>query len=706
MKSTSTTTLLLSTVAGVILGGLLGYFLPDFMLSISFIGQLFVNALRIVLIPFIVAAVIVGVTAMADIGRINRATGKALYYFVGTSLIAVVIGLILALTLQPGANVSAAGATLPAEMRDLTSLSLSGLLGSILPADMAEAVSRGQFLWLVIVSIFFGAVLISIGDKGKAVVGFFQGLNNVMPRLVRMLMFVAPLGLLSLVATAIASNHSSLGQISSSLGLFSLAVLAGLVIQGVVVIPLFLKFVAGRSIGSFLSAVSPAITTAFGTASPAATLPVTYECVTGEGKVDSRAGAMTLPLGAVINMNGTAVYAIIAALFCVQAANADLSIVQMVVLTLSVLIVSIGSSLLPHGSLLILGVVLYAADVPMFAYAGIGLLAVVDWLFDRLRAVVNVWGDAVGAAVVANTFEFKTARRVRPTVGSRREGPSRRTGTYKRKEPSRSRPTKSESGRSPRQTDREPRRQRGRQEDRKRPTSRQEDRKRPVSGQEDRKKPQRQRRNDDRPAPSKNQGESENRDKKFVMPPVPYHVLETELKPKPRPEPSQSTTRETDRVTISAKTLERERARVAAQLDELGKNDVPSDKETETVSPTTEKIVQPPKPVSSVESRQTFPKVDFFSDDKPAAPRAGGENGPAGTENRQKEKSSDGPAAEQTQVSEPAQRATYGRSKQRRGPAKKTSTSQEKPVKDEPETPEFSSENISFGRSKKKKPGQ
>jgi len=674
---------MLSTVAGVIIGGLLGYFLPDFMLSISFIGQLFVNALRIVLIPVIVAAVIVGVTAMVDLGRLNRATVKALYYFLSTSLIAVVIGLILALILQPGVNVSIDGAVPPARIGELTSLSLPSILGSILPADMADAVRRGQFLWLVIASIFFGAVLVSAGERGKVVVDFFRSLNDAMLRLVKWLLYVAPLGLLSLVATAVASSHFSLAQITGSLGLFSLAVLAGLVLHSVVVLPLILRFLGGRSIGSFFSTVSPAIATAFGTASPAAALPMTFECATERGKVDSRAGAITLPLGAMINMNGTAIYAIIAALFCIQAANADLSIVQIVVLALSVVIVSIGTSLLPQGSVLILGVVLYAAGVPMLAYAGIGLLVFVDWFFDRLRAAVDVWGDAVGAAVVGNTFDFKTARRVKPPVTTmRRDRAGRRGGGTKRKEAPRSRPSGPQAERPQAQPDRDSQRQRGRKENRRHSTGK------------DRRKPPRQRPREDRPEPTRARGESENREKKFVMPPVPYHVLETELKSKPRPEPAEAAAGQADRAAVPSETLERERAKVAAQLDRLRAKDEPGDRVEDIKTPSDAVDETAEKSSSFEESRASFPKIDFYSNEK-----------------SQNEESRDEDAVvEQNEVSsEPSstQPVSYGRGKQRRGPAVKPTSPGEPPAaKEETEKPEFSSENISFGRSKKKKPGQ
>lgn len=698
MKSTSTTTLLSSTVAGVVLGGLLGYFLPDFMLSISFIGQLFVNALRIVLIPVIVAAVIIGVTAMADSGRVNRATGKALVYFFSTSLIAVVIGLILALILQPGSNVSGAGATVPSDLHRLTSVSLSGLLGSVLPANMAEALGQGQFLWLVIVSIFVGAVLIAIGDKGKAVVDFFRSLNEVMQNLVRLLLFVAPLGLLSLVATAVASNSSSLGRLGSSLGMFSLAVLIGLVIQAVVVLPLVLKFLAGRPIGSFFTATLPAIATAFGTSSPAAALPVTLECVTEKAKVDSRAGALTVPLGAAINMNGTAVYAIIAAFFCVQAANAELSIIQMAVLTVSVLFVSIGSSLIPNGSLLILGVVLYAADAPMLAYTGIGLLVVVDWLFDRAKAAVNVWGDVVGAAVVANTFEFKTARRVKPVVESRREG-GRRIGGPRRSD-SRQRAPKPGQDRPARQPERETRPPRARQEDRKRPMGR------------DRKRPQRPRQDENRQKPPLAQRSSENKDRKFVMPPVPYHVLETELKSRPRPEPSPSTTTEADKAAVSLETLERERARVAAQLDQLRQKDELTDKPSESSveRPATAESADQAERVSADSLDQSYPKVDDQLDDSSsAASGAHEEKEPVDTSDDRhdhKEESREPAAGEREAAGETSQPVAFGRGKHRRTPLAKTTAPQEQPDNQAPGSPEFSSDNISFGRSKKKKPGQ
>ncbi len=797
MSSKSSTSLLLATVAGIVLGGLLGYYLPDAMLSVSFIGQLFVNALRIVVIPMIIASIIVGVAAMADYRRINRAAGKSLMYFLTTSAIAVTVGLILVQLIKPGAGVNTALAVAPAEVSRVTSFSFNQILGSILPDSLFTATSQGQFLGLVLFSLFFRTVLISTGPKGKVIVDFFQSVNEVISKMVRLLLYAAPIGLLSLVATAVAQSQgaNSTGGILGSVGLFSLTVLAGFVIQGVVILPLALKLLANRSILEYLADTAPALTTAFGTASSAATLPVTYDCVVENGKVDSRAGALTLPLGAMINMNGTALYLVIAAFFCAQAFQVELSIIQSIIIVVVALLVSFGASLVPNVSLLLLGVVLYSADMPAAAYAGIGLILVVDWFFDRMRVTINVWSDAVGAAVIGETFEFKTARRVTPQVSSRRSAPTRRDSSSRRTDSRQSPTTRQRTDRTerperkerPAAKDSRQRDQRNERPERKeRPAakdSRQRDQRderperkeRPAAGdsrqrdqRSDRSQPsngrgrnqERRVRPDSRPKPDVDRRNSGEQKSEYVLPPVPFHVLETELKARKQPQrqtaknetgqPAQ-TSRDTVEAKLSQETIERERTKIAAQLAELKQKETVKPEDHDTVPVETAPVETAPVetvpvetvPVETVQTQSTekvetpqiekaetsFPKIDFFSDDDLAAAPT---PPPNGAETR-KPIAKDSPSDDLSEVpmsdsgavateeppkpkpkSEPEpdkpQQVSFGRGKSRRGPHAKPSESSddEKAVKadtadDKASNPDYSSENISFGRGKRKK---
>ena len=742
MSSKSSTSLLLATVAGIVLGGLLGYYLPDAMLSLSFIGQLFVNALRIVVIPLIIASIIVGVAAMADYRRVNRVVGKSLLYFLTTSAIAVIIGLVLVQLIKPGVGVNTTLAVAPAEVGQVTSVSFTQVLGSILPDNLFTATIQGQFLGLVLFSLFFGAVLISTGSKGKVIIDFFRSVNDVISKLVQLLLYVAPIGLLSLVATAVAQSQgaNSTGGILGSVGLFSLTVLAGFIIHGVIILPLALKLLGNRPILGYLANTAPALTTAFGTASPAATLPVTYDCVVEKGKVDSRAGALTLPLGAMINMNGTALYLVIAAFFCAQAFQVELSIIQSITIVVFALLVSLGASMVPNVSLMLLGVVLYSADFPTAAYAGIGLVLVVDWFFDRMRATVNVWSDAVGAAVIGETFEFKTARRVAPQTSSRRSAPVRRDSSSRRsdsRKPSttRQRPERKERPERKVRPDRKERTERKERPAAKdsRQNDKRNDRSRASSGRG--KTQERRSRPDSRPKPTVERRSKEQKSE-YVLPPVPFHVLENELKPRKQPlrqavkpetkHPVQATP-DTEKVKLSQETIERERAKIAAQLAELKQKETVKPEDHDTIPVKTERIPSAEKVETAQEEKAetSFPKIDFFSDDDLAAAPTPSPNGAEAVkpvaEDSPSDDLSETPMSDSGAIAteekpepkpEPEKQkpVSFGRGKSRRTPHAKPSesSSEEKAVKadtadDKASTPDHSTENVSFGRSKRKK---
>jgi Na+/H+-dicarboxylate symporter len=685
MSSKPQTSLLLATLAGTILGGLLGYYLPDLMLSFSFIGQLFVNALRILVVPFVVASVIVGIAALANIGRVNRAIGKSLFYFGVTSIIAVAIGYALVEIIQPGAGVSTQGATAPAELTRVTSFSVNQVVSSILPESLLGATAQGNLLGLVIFALFIGATVIVLEGKGKAVVDFFGSLNEVLARLIQLVLYAAPVGLLFLVATAVAQSAHSSSRMLSSVGLFSLTVLAAFVIQGLVILPLALKLLAKRNFWGYLGSTAPALLTAFGTASPVATLPITVRSVVGNGNVDSRAGSVTLPLGAMINMNGTALYLVIGAFFCAQVFQVDLSILQVAGVIAMAFLLSIAASLIPHGSLLILGVLLFSVNFPIEAYAAIGLLLVVDWFFERLRATLNVWGDAVGAAVIAETFEFKTARKVTPSDSPRRQKPTRRGDSSRRRDKGTSPREKQRSAPKERKPDRDSRRKDQRRDSKRRNGSRSD-------------RPQRGRKVEVRKSATTEKKPRSEKSGAFEMPTPPYHVLEGELKAK-EPVASGGNGQSGG---LSDETIQRERAKIAAQLAEMRQKEARPDEKVDR-EPSAVATTEPWKTDDSPdieESQEKFPRVDFFSEDDSPTPETGESTPDSGTS----EQESDG-ASDETKDAE-SKTAAFGRKKARRGAAVKSpASSKEESNEEEEPKPEFSSDNMSFGRGKRKKPG-
>ncbi len=410
MTGKATNTIFLLIPAGVALGAVLGYYVPDVMLSISVIGTLFISALQLIVTPLIVAAVVVGVASLGDVRRVGRPLITALVYFVATTAVAVGIGLVLALLLLPGWGVSTIGATLPMEVARLKPMVFSDILLSLIPTSFPGAVIEEQYLGIIVSSLLFGGVLATLRQRGRLVVDFFRAVSEVILKLIHLILYAAPIGLFSVVGTVVARDSYSLGELSGSLSYYLLTLGAGLLIHSVIVLPLVLKLIARRSALTYFGNMVPALSTALATGSSSAALPVTFAGVVDKNKVDSRAGALTLPLGMTLNLNGTALHLTIAALFVAQAFGMSLSAVQMISIVVVSILVSFGAAAIPHAGILLLVFVLRAAGFPPEAYAGIGLIVAVDWLFDRFRAVVNVWGDSVGAAVVATALRPKAAR--------------------------------------------------------------------------------------------------------------------------------------------------------------------------------------------------------------------------------------------------------------------------------------------------------
>jgi len=402
----------LGILLGIAAGAALGATLPAFMQAIDFIGRIFINALQVVVIPLVVAAIISGVASFGDLSKIGRTGVRIILYFAATSAIAVVIGLVLALVFSPGSGVAAEALRSYGLSGGYPVGNISDMLSSLIPFNLAAGVVGGQYLGLVLFAVLMGGILATMGAGARTVTTFFRQINDALMRLVRLLLLAAPLGVFSIVGSAVAANTGSVEGLSQGFGWYALTILIGLALQAFVVLPLVVGRFAGRAPVDYFRNFSPALLTALGTSSSTAALPVTYECAVNEGRVDQRAGALVLPLGSLANLNGTAMTVIIATIFLANVFEVSLSALQIALITVTTLLVSIGAAGMPMATPVITTIVLGVAGfTPVQILAGTSLIMALDWLVDRGRAFVNVWGDAVGAAVIAETFEFKTARR-------------------------------------------------------------------------------------------------------------------------------------------------------------------------------------------------------------------------------------------------------------------------------------------------------
>ncbi|OGL42374.1 MAG: sodium:dicarboxylate symporter [Candidatus Schekmanbacteria bacterium RBG_13_48_7] len=394
-------------LTGIIAGVFLGWYFPRYALKIRFFGDLFLNSLRMIIIPLIVASMIMGVARLGDIRKIGKAGGKTIFYYMVTTGIAVLIGIILVNIIQPGKGFTTAGMEIPDKIKGKTFSFIDVILGFI-PPNIFEAMAKGEVLPLIIVSLVFGGVLTTLGESGKTVISFFDGINEAVMKMVMLIMYFAPIGIFSLIAAKLASvgGGKEFTMELMKLGKYSFTVILGLLIHGGVVLVLIL-FVAGkRDPWQYIKNMVEALTTAFSTASSSATLPITMECVQEKNNVSPKAASMVLPLGATINMDGTALYESVAAIFIAQAYGYDLTLSHQVIIFFTATLAAVGAAGIPEAGLVTMVIVLQSVHLPL---EGVALILSIDWFLDRCRTTVNVWGDAVGAAVI-DQWEFKEVK--------------------------------------------------------------------------------------------------------------------------------------------------------------------------------------------------------------------------------------------------------------------------------------------------------
>ncbi len=383
-------------VLGVLGGALCGWYFGPAMVNIAWLGDLFLNALKMLIVPLIVAAVVSGVASLGDVRKLGRLGGATVLYFVITTGIAVVIGLLMVNLIQPGVGLALNHGEIPEHIRAKADTGIGDILLTMVSPNLVESAVKMQLLPLILFSILLSAALTTLGGKGEHVIAFFDGLNEALMKVVIWLMYLAPVGIFALVAARLGKaggGEAFFAQVSA-VGWHVVTVLSGLGLH-FIILTAILMVVARRGL-AFLANMLRALLTAFGTASSSATLPMTLECLR-ENEVDERAIRFVVPLGATVNMNGTALYEAEAALFIAQAYGIDLSFGQQAIVFVTATLAAIGAAGIPEAGLVTMVIVLSAVGLPL---EGVGLLLAVDWFLDRFRTTVNVFSDAVGAAVV------------------------------------------------------------------------------------------------------------------------------------------------------------------------------------------------------------------------------------------------------------------------------------------------------------------
>lgn len=393
--------LALAAVAGA-------FFAPESHVIVAgaFVGNLFLNALKMLVVPLIVSSLIQGLLNLNDPNALSRMGLKAVAYYMVTCLLAVLVGLAIVNLVQPGIiDGKPAGALLglTAHGDDITATlghhdmgDIAGVFTRLIPPNLIDAAAKGDILGLILFSLAFGYFCSRLPEPlASTQRNFWLGFQQVMLSITGLVMKFAPYGVFGLVAKTIAMT--GLDAIRP-LALFFISVLAALAIHMFVVLPLTLRFIGRVSPWRHFKAMTPALLTAFSSSSSAATLPVTMECLQSRAGVSTRVTSFVLPLGATINLDGSALYEIAVVMFMAQAYGLDLSFTTQFVIALLALITSTGIAGIPSASLVAISVILAAVGLPL---EGLGVILAVDRILDMCRTSVNVFGDSCGAVVVA-----------------------------------------------------------------------------------------------------------------------------------------------------------------------------------------------------------------------------------------------------------------------------------------------------------------
>ncbi|MBN2718583.1 MAG: dicarboxylate/amino acid:cation symporter [Deltaproteobacteria bacterium] len=394
------TLFLIAIVAAMLLGAVVGGFAKTEIPVIALLGDLFLNALKMMIVPLIVSSIINGVTSLGDIRKLGRMGALTAGFYLTTTILAVTIGMIVVNVIQPGVGVAVTAHIAPA----VGEYSFLDVVRAMVPANLFAAMASGDILPLIFFSLFFGIVMSTLGEKIQPLQDAVDGLFLVSMKMVHIIILTAPIGVFALVATRVgaAGGFDAFGRELAAIGRYVITVMAGLMIHAMVILGLLAWFGSRLNPGKVVRQLAEPLLLAFSTASSSATLPVTMKTVQENLNVDKRVSSFVLPLGATVNMDGTALYEAVAAMFVAQCYGIDLSFSAQLLIVLTATLAAIGAAGIPQAGLVTLVMVLQTAGLPA---EGIGMILAVDWFLDRCRTTVNVFGDAVGTLVIQRLLQ-------------------------------------------------------------------------------------------------------------------------------------------------------------------------------------------------------------------------------------------------------------------------------------------------------------
>lgn len=386
-------------LGALILAILLGIIYPDHSAYVAWMGKLFLSALKMIIVPLIFTSIVAGMANIGGGANLGRIGLKTIGYYLTTSILAIVSGLLLVNLLKPGVGVSFSRV---AEVEGLSKLkpSVWDTLMGIIPENVFEAMVKGDILSIIFFGMLVGFFIPRVAIRYREpLTTFVNALYEVMMKITMFVIKFTPLGVFGIVYNEVASQTNLL-EVAKGLGGYALTVVLALLVHAFVVLPLILRIVGKISPFKHFSAMSMPLLAAFSTSSSSATLPLTMEAVEKNGGVSNKISSFTLPLGATINMDGTALYECVAAMFIAQFLGVEMTLATQLIVIFTALLASIGAAGIPMAGLVMISVILTAVDLPVYY---VGIILAVDRPLDMLRTSINVWSDSCGAVLIAKS---------------------------------------------------------------------------------------------------------------------------------------------------------------------------------------------------------------------------------------------------------------------------------------------------------------
>ncbi len=386
----------------LVLSLLVGLTLPQYVGYVEWMGVVFLRALKMIVIPLIFASIVIGVAGLGKADNLGRLSLKIMAFYIFTSLVAIGTGLVLVNLTKPGVGADISGARAIEGLGERAESFWQTFI-NIIPENIFASISskNPEFPAIIFFAFIFGFFATRVSDRYREpVLDFFSGVLEIMMKITMFVIKFSAIGIFGIVTVVVVNNASNLANLASNLAMFMLTVVAGLAIHSILTLPMLVRLLGRANPIRHFKAMTLPLLTAFSTATSSGTLPLTLKAVEENCGVSKNVSNFVLPLGATINMDGTALYQGVVALFLAQAYGLELTIVQQLIVLFTALLASIGTAGIPMGSLVTMYIIISAVGLPI---EGLAIILVVDRPLDHMRTAVNVWSDSCAAVIIAKT---------------------------------------------------------------------------------------------------------------------------------------------------------------------------------------------------------------------------------------------------------------------------------------------------------------